>query len=209
MKSSRIEGTLLVVDPCPYTALGVPRVLQKVGLGLEVGPPVSSISRLAESVSGSLVVALVDLPAVAQAGGFNEFEELLQLRASAPSLRVIIFTTYIHPVLVRRAMAEGLHGYVKKSDSPSNLARAIELVASGGVVFPHVQGLKRVDGIALHDEDVELLKLISRGANNCDIAHSLSVSASTLKRRTQRLLLQIGVKSKVEAAVWASRSMVV
>ncbi len=53
------------------------------------------------------------------------------LRHRCPKLKILVFSTYDSPHFVRRAFAEGAHGYVTKAEGTERLPEAIRLVMSG------------------------------------------------------------------------------
>lgn len=62
-----------------------------------------------------------------------------------------------------------------------------------------------VRGDDISQDDVELLRLLSRGLTTDAIARELNVSERTLRRRGRMACDQIGVNTPIEAVVWAVR----
>ncbi|MBI4944355.1 MAG: helix-turn-helix domain-containing protein [Actinobacteria bacterium] len=55
------------------------------------------------------------------------------------------------------------------------------------------------------DEDVRLLRLLSEGKSLARVARELQVSERTARRRIRELCRRIGVRTAIEAVVWAVR----
>ncbi|AWB91452.1 helix-turn-helix domain-containing protein [Aeromicrobium chenweiae] len=61
----------------------------------------------------------------------------------------------------------------------------------------------------LSDEDLDVLRLLSRGHTTDAIARELGVSERTLRRRGRLICDRLGVKTPIEAVVWAVRSRLI
>ena len=66
------------------------------------------------------------------------------------------------------------------------------------------QAAPEVAPIRFTEREREVLDLIVRGLTNKQIARELAISDGTVKGHVKHLLKKLGVKSRVEAAVWAS-----
>lgn len=61
----------------------------------------------------------------------------------------------------------------------------------------------------LSDEDLEVLRLLSRGHTTDAIARELGMSERTLRRRGRLICDRLGVRTPIEAVVWAVRSQLI
>ena len=61
----------------------------------------------------------------------------------------------------------------------------------------------------LTDDDLAVLRLLSRGLTTDAIARELGVSERTLRRRGRLICDRIGVKTPIEAVVWAVRGRLI
>jgi len=61
----------------------------------------------------------------------------------------------------------------------------------------------------LTDDDLAVLKLLGQGLTTDAIARELSVSERTLRRRVRLICDRLGVKTPIEAVVWAARSRLI
>jgi DNA-binding NarL/FixJ family response regulator len=107
-------------------------------------------------------------------------------------------------------MTAGASGYLLKSNDGRHIVRVIRLVAEGDVVIDHAvaeevlrelpdhsaNGLPR--GI-LTDGEIEILRLLSDGRTNKEIAHQLRVSPNTVKGRVGRLFGKLGAPDRAAA----------
>lgn len=61
----------------------------------------------------------------------------------------------------------------------------------------------------LSDDDLAMLRLLSRGLTTDAIARELGVSERTMRRRGRLICDRLGVKTPIEAVVWAVRSRLI
>lgn len=61
----------------------------------------------------------------------------------------------------------------------------------------------------LTDDDVAVLRLLSRGLTTDAVARELGVSDRTLRRRVRLICDRLGVKTPIEAVVLAARSRLI
>lgn len=59
------------------------------------------------------------------------------------------------------------------------------------------------------DDDLGVLRLLSRGLTTDAIARELGVSERTLRRRVRLICDRLGVKTPIEAVVWAARNRLI
>jgi two-component system nitrate/nitrite response regulator NarL len=66
---------------------------------------------------------------------------------------------------------------------------------------PSTQKTSKVD--SLTQRELQNLKLIANGKSNKEIANKLGITEATVKVHVKNLLKKLGLKSRVEAALWA------
>ena len=134
-----------------------------------------------------------------------------------PGVAVIILTTYTDPDLVQECLQAGARGYVVKNVESFSLKESIRAVHRGEFVLaPQVAGavIERVRGAphaesgraALNSSQVAILRLISRGHSNREIAAEVHLSENTVKTHVQEIFRKLGVRNRVEAAILAGKS---
>jgi DNA-binding NarL/FixJ family response regulator len=135
-----------------------------------------------------------------------------------PQTQVVILTRHADPESVIEAFQAGARSYLLKHRRAEDVIRAIRLTASGGstidpVVAPtllheyHRRTLKRVppshNARDLSERDVTLLRLLSAGYNNRQIAAELELAESTVKNTLSVLVHKIGVRDRTQAMLFA------
>ncbi len=142
-------------------------------------------------------------------GGGTEATQALRRRF--PGLRIVALAAQESRDGVLRCLAAGAHGYVAKTASFTELARAIEAVRAGGVHVPAAlagppgtrpaavarPGSGRIGTLTGRQRDV--LLLLAEGRSTKDIARTLDLAVSTIKVHLAALYRVFGARNRVEA----------
>ena len=134
-----------------------------------------------------------------------------------PTTRVLILTTFERDDYIFQALRAGASGFLLKSAPPDQLINAVQVVASGeALLSPSVT--RRVITEFAHRPDpttrpptldtltareLEVLKLLTRGLSNTEIATHLVVGENTVKTHVGRVLMKLGLRDRVQAVVFA------
>ena len=132
----------------------------------------------------------------------NGTEVLRRFTKNIPDTRVLIFSGYQTPSLVRELLKAGAHGFVEKAAPLSELRKGIEIVSSGGSYFgPDVAQLLRhamadprssESGInILTKREREILQLIAESNSTREIASMLSISVKTAENHRTNLMRKL------------------
>jgi DNA-binding NarL/FixJ family response regulator len=132
----------------------------------------------------------------------------------------IILTTFDDDELLLEGLRAGAKGYLLKDVSLAELVRAIRDVAAGGTaVYPIatervVRGLDaRPDPTFPHlepadpltERELEVLRLMTGGYSNREIARALRVAEGTVKNHVSSILSKLGVRDRTRAVLQAVR----
>jgi two-component system nitrate/nitrite response regulator NarL len=114
------------------------------------------------------------------------------------------------------ALRTGADGYLLKDMEPEDMLVLLQDAMRGRLVIsPQLteliaRALRQAPAEPLHPDQAgltprerEILALIARGYSNKLIARELDVAVGTVKVHVKHLLKKLGLKSRVEAAVWA------
>ena len=149
--------------------------------------------------------------------GMDGIETLKAIKLREPECRVIMLTVSNAQEDVVAALRAGADGYLLKDAEPedilANLKRAVEgrLVLDENVSECIALALraeaapKNTDEAALTVREQEILMLIARGLSNKLIARELDIVENTVKVHVKHLLRKLKLRSRVEAAVWATK----
>jgi DNA-binding NarL/FixJ family response regulator len=130
---------------------------------------------------------------------------LHDLKALAPSVRVLVYTRFPADQYAVRALKAGADGFLNKTSKPENLIEAIGILASGETYMDaKVAGLlsaalreKRMS--TSHDDlserEFEILRLLVAGASQTDVANKLGLSAKTINTHRTNIMAKLGVST--------------
>ena len=141
--------------------------------------------------------------------GCTGIEALVRFLAVLPRARVIVISATEDTASVRAALDAGAVGYLPKTSPPKVMADALRLVLDGGFyVPPQVMGtvhqVKKghslVD-LGITERQADVLKLVTKGLSNIEIARRLNISENTVKQHAHAAYRSLGVSSRTEAIV--------
>ena len=147
--------------------------------------------------------------------GVRGFSGLLYLRAQFPGVPVVVVSANEEPDVIRRCMEFGACGFLPKTLGVEIMRTAIHKVLDGGVWTPpdidlsidRRQGNTRSGGrlATLTPQQVRVLMMLSEGLLNKQIAFELTVSEATVKAHVSAILQKLGVESRTQAVIAASK----
>jgi two-component system, NarL family, response regulator DevR len=171
----------------------------------------AEVAELVESTRPDVVLLDARLPDI------SGVEVCRQITRKHADVAVVILTTYTDVELVEECLQAGARGYVVKDVERFGLKESIRAVSRGqAVLAPQVAGAiidrmrsrqageKRPAGLSA--SQVAILRLISLGHSNREIAADVHLSENTVKSHVQEIFRKLGVRNRVEAAILAGKS---
>lgn len=137
----------------------------------------------------------------------------------ADPMAVVVITTFDLDEYVLGALRAGARGFLLKDAGPDLLVQAVHAAAHGdALIAPNVTRrllatlvdhapetvTQPVDPLTEREEEV--LALLARGRTNAEIAAELFIGLSTVKSHVASLMAKLGVRNRVEIAMWAYHS---
>jgi DNA-binding NarL/FixJ family response regulator len=132
---------------------------------------------------------------------------------------VLIVTTFDIDEYLFGALEAGASGFLLKDAEPEQVVDAVRSVASGNGtldnsltkrVLQEMVSRRRTQPVVaargvdvLTPREIDILLLLAQGMSNEDVARSLVLEVSTVKSHLARMLPKLGVKSRLQAVVWA------
>jgi DNA-binding NarL/FixJ family response regulator len=145
-----------------------------------------------------------------------------QVRRQLPECLVLMLTTFDDEEYVLEALRAGACGYLLKDIPAHDLARAILAAHQGiyqldpAVASKVVNALKTRESRpqagqaaaieALTQREIEVLRLIAKGATNREIAEELVISEGTVKNHISNILSSLGLRDRTQAAIYAKEN---
>lgn len=202
---------ILLIDDHPLFRKGVAQLLSARGEFEVVGEAASAEEgvALARRVNPDLV--LLDL----NMRGLNGLAALRLLREAGVAVQVVVLTVSDAEQDLIAAVRGGADGYLLKDSEPETLLEKLRLACRGQSVFDEqltnvlVEALREESPAlasqaqSLTERERQILRLIANGLSNKLIARELDISDGTVKVHVKNLLRKLGLRSRLEAAVWA------
>jgi len=204
--------TIVIADDHPLfrgaLRQAVGGVLEDVTV-VEAGGLDELTASLARDADVDLVLLDLTMP------GVQGYSGLIYLRAQYPEIPVVIVSATEDPVVIRRAIGFGASGFIPKSLDTAEIGAAVKAVLAGDSWTPPDVDLAADDDdeaaeIArrmgtLTPQQVRVLMMLSEGLLNKQIAYELGVSEATVKAHVSAILQKLGVESRTQAVIAASK----
>ena len=176
---------------------------------IEAGSMDGVISAIGRETHPDLILLDLKMP------GVQGFSGLAWLRAQYPEIPVVIVSASEEPAIIRRAMALGASGFIRKSAPAEVMQQALRAVLNGELAVPEDVSLDAGGDdetgeiaqrlAALTPQQMRVLMLLREGLLNKQIAYELGVSEATIKAHVSAILQKLGVESRTQAVIAASR----
>ncbi len=188
--------------------------LDAANVVLEAGDGAAALRTLDTHPDTDLVLLDLDLP------DQHGLDVLAAVAERHPAVAVVVLSGSRDPAAMREALDRGAQGFIPKAETREVLTGALSLVLAGGVyVPPSMLGApKAVPGVGgeapaavtpqslgLTDRQLDVLALLMQGKNNKLICRALGLAEPTVKNHVSAILRALGVSSRMEAVVAATR----
>jgi two-component system, NarL family, nitrate/nitrite response regulator NarL len=202
--------TVLVVDDHPLFRRGVVHSLGSESDLTIVGEAASGEDalRLARDLLPDIVLLDISMP------GWNGLTTAERISTACPATTIVILTMSEDQDKLLGAFKAGARAYVLKGVSAQELAKAIRAAAGGDVYVSPSLAAEMLVSLAhgkapdslqeLTSREREILQLIGTGLTNREIGKQLFLSEKTIKHFVTNILQKLQVRSRVEAALFAS-----
>jgi DNA-binding NarL/FixJ family response regulator len=199
------------------------QALARAGLKLILSPE-DGFAVVGEAADGAAALAVVaeTRPDVVvmdvRMRGMDGVEATRRLRSQPDGPPVLILTTFDDDEVLSAALRAGASGFVLKEAPADDLIRAALAVASGNSwldpavtarvlaayrASPQAPGGRAQALAALTGRELDVLRLIGRGASNQEIAERLVISEATVKSHVGNILSKLTLRDRAAAIVLA------
>ena len=119
-----------------------------------------------------------------------------------PQVKVLVLTTYDNEEDIFNALEAGARGYILKDTTREEIIEAVRQVHAGHRFLPPAIAARLADRMirpTLTPRELDVLRLVSRGRTNKEIAAAMFVSEETVKSHMKGLFQKLGVHDRAEA----------
>jgi DNA-binding NarL/FixJ family response regulator len=206
---------ILLVDDHAVVRDGVKRIVDKQLGPFNFGEASSAAQALALVREHDWDLVVLDI-SLAGRDGLELLKEMKQIRFDLP---VLVLSMHSEELFARRALKAGAAGYVTKSISRAELAKAVTSVMRGGIYVSKTLAEKLIidlrdgaDGLpheTLSDREFEVLRLLASGKTVSEIAKELVLSVGTISTYRARILEKMRMKTNAELTYYAIQNRLV
>jgi DNA-binding NarL/FixJ family response regulator len=192
---------ILIADDHPIVRNGLRGAFADLSDIEVAGEAANGREAVTEAVRLGVDVVLMDLRMPQMTG----VQAIAALARTAPSIRVLVLTTFDSETDVLPAVEAGATGYLLKDTPPEELIRAVRAAHRGeSVLAPSAAGqlmgrVRRPTGLALSSRELEVLQLVADGAGNREAARLLFISEASIKTHLQHIYDKLGVRDRAAA----------
>ena len=205
---------VLVVDDQQLVRDGIASLLRvQEGIAV-VGTATNGREALEQAIALHPDVILMDVRMPVMGG----VEATAQILRQVPSCSILMLTTFDDDQYVRDALQAGARGYLLKDLPPQDLAHAVHAVSRevyqlDAAVIERIIGASSgpnaarksdaLEAAGLTHREVEVLRLIARGATNREVADYLVISEGTVKNHLSNIFSRLGLRDRTQAVMYA------
>ncbi len=203
------KSSILLVDDHPMLRNGVAQLISLEDNLEVVAQGNNGEEAISEAIKYQPDLILLDL----NMKGMSGIDTLIALKRAEVSAKVVIFSVSDNKTDVIQSLKFGADGYLLKDSEPEELINKInkalvgEMVLSDPLAQIVARSLQSNTGTnpieSLTQREFEILRSIASGNSNKVIAKNLGITEGTVKVHVKNMLRKLGLKTRVEAAVWA------
>ncbi|UTG99619.1 response regulator transcription factor [Macrococcoides canis] len=139
----------------------------------------------------------------------NGIEATRQVKEKFPDVKVLVLSSFIDEEHVLGVMDAGADGYEMKDSEPKALINTIKQIAAGEQIYhPDVMKVRKSGMNLAHlrnplsKRELEVLKAMSEGLTNKEIAEQLFVSEKTVKTHVSHIFAKLEVGDRTQASMY-------
>ncbi|HAF61236.1 MAG TPA: DNA-binding response regulator [Anaerolineaceae bacterium] len=206
------KSKIMIVDDHEVVRLGLISLLEQNSQYEVVAQADNALDAIKKVEIHKPDIVLMDI----RLPGMSGIEACEQISKKYPDTKVIMLTSYAEDEMLFSAIKAGASGYVLKQINAKDLINSIESVARGEAsldpavtqrVFQEVRKAVREEEASafssLSQQEKMVLKLVSEGKTNRDIAQNLFLGEGTVRNYVSSILSKLNVSNRAEAAAYA------
>jgi DNA-binding NarL/FixJ family response regulator len=196
---------LIIADDHPIVRTGLKGMIADQPNFLLVGEATDGAEAVTLATQLKPQVVLMDL----RMPGLDGVAATTQIRRVCPGTHVLVLTTYDSDADILRAVEAGATGYLLKDAPRDELFRAIAAASRGETVLAPAVAARLLGRMrapaeeSLSAREVEVLRLVARGASNQEIARALHISQATVKSHLIHTFGKLDVSDRTAAVTVA------
>lgn len=155
------------------------------------------------ALNGDIDLVIMDILMQDGSNGLDAAEKIKRLK---PDLKIIAVTSMPEVSWMERAKKIGIESFWYKEVSEKTILEIIERTLCGESIYPEETPkvkLGLIDSANLTPREIQVLRLLTTGVGNEEIAKRLKISENTVKTHIGHLLNKTGFKTQTQLAIQA------
>ena len=215
-----MKSNILIVEDHELTRFGLKTAFETCDYAGEIFEAESAETAIdiVHSKHIDLIIMDLGLP------GMDGIEATHTIKQFSPEIKVVILTSHNDVQEVLNSLKAGANAYCSKEINPSRLITVVQSVIDGASWFDpsiaHIvleaaaksqkdEFVKPEKDYGLTSRETQILKLITEGYSNNEIANQLFVSINTTKAHVASILQKLEVDDRLQAALKALKERLV
>lgn len=210
---------IIIIDDHPLVREGLKKLLEleKDIEVLDVAGDGQGAINMTRKLRPDVILMDINMP------GTNGIEATKVIKREFPNIGIVALTAHEEEEYVLDLVRAGVSGYVLKDINPEKLVETIKEVAQGhSVVDPSITkllftevnrigrgGMPKEEGKAMTSREMDILKLLTKGYSNKEIAGELLISEKTVKNHITSIFRKIKVDDRTQAVLYAVKHRLV
>lgn len=215
-----MKTNILIVEDHELTRFGLKTAFEGVDYVGEIFEAESAERALEIFAQNPIDVVIMDLGLP----NMNGIEATKQIRSTNKDAKVVILTSHNDEKEVLNSLRAGANAYCSKEINPKRLIEVVQSVADGAAWFdPSIAHIVLKASTSSRNFDTEtsakdydltsrekqILKLMTEGYSNLEIAQFLVISINTTKAHVASILQKLEVDDRLQAALKALKNNIV
>lgn len=211
---------ILIVEDHELTRFGLKTAFESCGFMEKIyeADSAEAALELVENNDIDLIIMDLGLP------GMDGIEATKRIKGQNKDIKIVILTSHNDEQEVLNSLKAGANAYCSKEINPKRLTQVIQSVLDGAAWFdPAISHIvlqaatkaqnystqKPEKNYGLTTRESQILKLITEGYSNIEIANELYVSINTTKAHVASILQKLEVDDRLQAALKALKERLV
>jgi DNA-binding NarL/FixJ family response regulator len=206
--------SVLIVDDQDLVREGLRMLLEAEPDLIVAGEAADGAGALAQARRLDPDVILMDV----RMPGMNGIEATSRLAQAGSRARILMLTTFNLDEYVYHALKAGAGGFLLKHATRDQLTGAVRAVAAGEALLAPAITRRLIEDFCngpapgrpaegaaggLSERELDVVRLVAQGRSNAEIAAALYLSEATVKSHIVRILAKLGLRDRVQVAVYA------
>lgn len=215
-----MKKNILIVEDHELTRFGLKTTFEGVDYIQTIYEANSAESAIEVFNNNKIDIVVMDLGLP----NMNGIDATKQIRTSNKDVKIIILTSHNDEKEVLNSLKAGANAYCSKEINPQRLIEVVQSVADGAAWFDpsiaHIvlragansaaeEAAEKSKDYDLTAREAQILKLMTEGYSNMEIAQMLVISINTTKAHVANILQKLEVDDRLQAALKALKNKIV